>query len=378
VSASFRIGVDGRAFRSPAGGVRRYVGEIYQRLAHMSGVDVIAIGADATDDLPPGMARRSATTFPTNLGWTALSLPLSTRGASVDVFHAPAYTAPLWGVHPQVVTIHDVSYERVPEWNAYKNDPARRWFYRRSARAADRVITDSAFSRTEITAAYGIDPARIEVVPLAASATFIPGAFDPSLAPPGVRQPYVLHVGDLHIRRNLKTALAAVLRLRRAARRAEPADDVTGRVSLVCSGVDRGMRVDLNVQAGGAGDIDALVLTGAVSDAMLLNLYRGASALVYPSRYEGFGLPVLEAMQCGVPVIAANAASLPEVVGSAGLLVDALDVPAWEAALREILWPARRAEELRTASIARASEFSWERTAQETLRVLRSCAEARR
>ena len=378
MSSSLRIGVDGHAFRSPAGGVRRYVLEIYQRLSQTPGIEVIAIGAEAADDLPPAIARRSATRFPTNLGWTALSLPLSVRGASVDVFHAPAYTAPLWGVHPQAVTIHDVSYERVPEWNAYKNDRARRWFYRRSARAADRVITDSEFSRGEIAAAYGIDSARIDVVPLAAAAAFTPGAFDPSLAPPRVRQPYVLHVGDLQVRRNLKTALTAVLRLRKAARRAEPADDFTAGVSIVCSGVDRGIGVDLNVQAGGAGDMDALVLTGAVTDAALVNLYRGAAALVYPSRYEGFGLPLLEAMQCGVPVIAAKAASMPEVIGSAGLLVDPLDVAAWEAALRDVLWSARRAEELGAASLARAAEFSWDRTAQETLKILRACAGSRR
>ena len=378
MTGRFRIGVDARAFRSPAGGVRRYAAEIYQRLAAMADVEIVAIGAEAADDLPPALTRRPATAFPSNLGWTALSLPLSARGAALDVFHAPAYTAPLWGVHPQAVTIHDVSYERVPEWNAYKDDRARRWFYRRSALAADRVITDSEFSRGEIAAAYGIDPSRIAVVPLAAAAAFTPGPVDPSLLPPKVRQPYVLHVGDLQVRRNLKTALAAVLQVRKSARKADPPDDFTARVSLVCCGVDRGIGVELKVQAGAAGDIDALVLTGAVRDDALVNLYRGASALVYPSRYEGFGLPLLEAMQCGVPVVAANAASIPEVVGSAGPLLEPLDVPAWASALRDIVSSAPRAGELRDASIARAARFSWDRTAQDTLAVLRACAQASR
>lgn len=378
MTGRFRIGVDGRAFGSPAGGVRRYVDEVYRRLAAMPDVEVIVVGAEPSNDLPPGVARRPAARFPTNLGWTALSLPLSARGASLDVFHAPAYTAPLWGVHPQAVTIHDVSYERVPEWNAYKDDRARRWFYRRAALAADRVITDSEFSRGEIAAAYGIDRARIDVVALAAAAIFTPAPFDPSLVPAGVRQPYVLHVGDLQVRRNLTTALAAVLRLRKAARKAEPVDPIRANVSLVCSGVDRGIGVNLRVQAGAAGDIDALALTGTVTDDVLVNLYRGASALVYPSRYEGFGLPLLEAMQCGVPVVAANAASLPEVVGNAGPLVEPLDVAGWEAALDAILQSPSLATERRAASLARAAEFSWDRTARETLAVLRACAGASR
>ena len=150
----FRLGVDGRAFSSPAAGVRRYVWEIYGALPRIApDVDVIAIGARDGDPLPAGITPRGAPAFPTNLGWMAASMPLGVRGASLDVFHAPAYTAPLWGVHPQAVTIHDVSPVRKPEWDAYRNDPLRRAFYKRAALAADRVITDSEFSRGEITAA---------------------------------------------------------------------------------------------------------------------------------------------------------------------------------------------------------------------------------
>jgi len=384
VTSRFRVGVDGRAFSSPAGGVRRYVWELYGALPHVAAdVDVFAIGAAPDAKLPPGVTPVSAQSFPTNLGWMALSIPLAARGARLDVYHAPAYTAPLWGVHPQAVTIHDVSPVRKPEWDAYKNDPVRRLFYRQSALAADRVITDSEFSRSEITAAYGIPADRIDVVPLAAADVFTPDDFDPSLAPPGVTQPYALHVGDLQVRRNLSTALAAVLALRAGFRlKAETTNDedcsfrLQAELKLVCAGVDRGIGDDLRQQA--HSDPDALVLTGPVSEGALVNLYRGAAMLVYPSRYEGFGLPVLEAMQCGVPVIAANCASVPEIAGDAGMLLDPLDTAAWQRAIDEILIAPALAGRLRRAGLARASEFSWTRTAADTLDVLRRCARDRR
>jgi glycosyltransferase involved in cell wall biosynthesis len=367
-SGRYRLGVDGRAFSSPAGGVRRYVWEIYGALSRVAPeVDAVAIGASPGDPLPPNLTPYPAPSFPTNLGWMAASIPLAARRARLDVFHAPAYTAPLWGVHPQVVTIHDVSYERKPEWNAYRNDRARRYFYRRSALSADRIITDSRFSRDEITAAYGIPGDRIDVVPLAAGETFTPGVFDPPAAPAGVTPPYALHVGDLHVRRNLITALDAVLALRRLPGSAP-------RVSLVCAGIDRGVGAALEARAGDARDPNALVLTGPVTETELVNLYRGAELFLYPSRYEGFGLPVLEAMRCGVPVVAANCASIPELVADAGCLLDPLDVPAWEDAIRRVLTDAPMAAGLREAALARAAQFSWTRTATDTIAVLRQCA----
>ena len=363
MTAALRIGVDGRAFASPAGGIRRYVFELYAALATVAPeADVVAIGAPAGLVLPPRVRRRGALPFPTNLGWMAASLPLAVRGAGLSVFHAPAYKAPLWGVHPQVVTIHDVSYERKPEWDAYRNDRLRRAFYRRGALAADRVVTDSSFSRDEIVAAYGIDPRRITVVPLAASTVFAPGPCDATALPPGVRQPYALHVGDLHVRRNLSTAVAALLDLRRGG----------SALHLVCAGIDRGIGGGL--RAATAADPDALVLTGPVDERALVNLYRGAALLVYPSMYEGFGLPVLEAMQSGVPVVAANRASVPEVAGDAALLLDATDVRAWRAAIELVSRDTAAQARLRDAGVARAAQFSWARTARETLAVFQQAA----
>jgi alpha-1,3-rhamnosyl/mannosyltransferase len=357
--------VDGHAFASPAGGVRRYVSELYGAMAREAGVEIVAIGVPYGTAVPPGVTLRAARSLPTNLGWMAASLPLAARAAALDVFHAPAYTAPLWGVHPLALTIHDVSYERRPEWNAYRNDPVRRAFYRRAALAADRIVTDSSFSRDEIVAAYGIPSERIAVVPLAASPAFTPGAFDRAAVPDGVRTPYLLHVGDLHVRRNLITALAALLEMRAAG---EP-------LQLVCAGVDRGIGEALRGAA--ASDPGALVLTGAVSDAVLLNLYRGAAMLVYPSQYEGFGLPLLEAMQIGVPVVAAAAASIPEVTGDAARLVPPLDERAWRDAVASVWADAAVQARLRAAGLARAAQFTWPRTARETLSVFRRAVEER-
>ena len=140
---------------------------------------------------------------PTNLGWAAVGLPRAARRAAVDLIHAPAYTAPLYSAVPVVLTIHDVSYERHPEWYPYRRDRLRRAFYRRSARAASHILTDSEFSRSEIAAAYDIAPDRMTVAPLGAAAVFDQGGAVAASLPAGIVAPFLLHVGDLHERRNL-------------------------------------------------------------------------------------------------------------------------------------------------------------------------------
>jgi glycosyltransferase involved in cell wall biosynthesis len=183
--------------------------------------------------------------------------------------------------------------------------------------------------------------------------------------PLGVKEPFVLHVGDIHPRRDVESALRAILALRRSG------DPRVSAVVLVCVGRDSGSAETLRRVAHGAADPDALVLTGPTTDHTLLALYRRAAALAYPSRYEGFGIPLLEAMACGLPVVAARAGSIPEVVGDAGLLVEPGDVAAMTEAFRAILTdPARRAR-LAAQSLAHAARFSWEHTTALTLEAMR-------
>jgi glycosyltransferase involved in cell wall biosynthesis len=366
MSTIVRVGFDGRALGSPAAGMRRYARELFGALA---GIDtklrIVAVGPAAELALPEGVERVEAgASLPSNLGWMLTGLPHAARRARLDLFHAPSYTTPFGGPRPVVLTIHDVSYERHPEWYPYKRDPLRRAFYRRSARTADRIITDSQFSKSEIAAAYDVAPDAIDVVPLASAAAFCAGP--PLALPSGWPSRYVLHVGDLHTRRNLAMVARAVAAARRRC------DRKGQELTLVLVGQDRGsgdMLREISRQADGAAPL--VIFLHSATEVNLLALYRSAVALVYPSRYEGFGLPLLEAMSCGAPVIAARSSSIPEVVGDAAVLLDPDDEPGWAAAIHEVAENPAHASRLRAAGLQRAATFSWRRTAAETAAVYR-------
>jgi alpha-1,3-rhamnosyl/mannosyltransferase len=322
-------------------------------------MELVALGGPPSA-VPPLLVHVGESWHPgTNLGWTTIGVPRAARRARVDLIHAPAYTAPLWAPVPVVLTIHDVSYERRPEWYPYRHDRLRRAFYRRSARAASHVVTDSEFSKAEIIAAYGIAAERITVAPLGVSEIFGPEGSSRRPLPDGVTRPFLLHVGDLHERRNVAVIIRALLHVRRRLGTAP---------ALVLAGVDRGAGRSLSAIADEAGGL-VLVRVGAVDDEELRGLYGAADALVYPSRYEGFGLPVLEAMASGVPVIASREASLPEVVGSAGLLLDPDDEAEWAEAIMRVREDAAYRSQLVAAGRARAAEFTWARTARITFGV---------
>ena len=363
-----RIGIDGRAFTSPAPGIRRYVqGLVPALLALDDAPEIVALGGQA-DAVPPQIQRVAARPHPpTNAGWTLVGLPIAAAEAGVDLLHAPAYTAPFWSPVPVVLTIHDISYERNPEWYPYRRDWLRRAFYRRSARAADAVLTCSHFSASEIAEMYALPADRVTVVPLGVSDAFTPADSDlPCALPAAVRAPFLLHVGDLHERRNLAVAVEAVLEARRHFG-ALPA------LSLVLVGTDRGTGRGLSALADAAGAPDAVIRIGVVDEPVLRALYRCATAFVYPSRYEGFGLAVLEAMASGTPVLASRAASIPELAGDGALLIDPDDARGWTDAVLRVATDEALRRDLSARGRARAGLFTWARTARATMDVYRGC-----
>lgn len=331
-------------------------------------LEIVALGGPDGGHLPAGTRYVDEPPHPpTNLGWTLIGLPRAARRAGVDVIHAPAYTAPFWSHVPTVLTIHDVSYELHPEWYPYRSDWMRRAFYRRSAYAAAHILTVSAFSAAEIEAAYRIPADRITVVPLGVDEAFSASRGDPAELPTAVHAPYVLHVGDLHERRNLPMLVQAVIRAGRCL-------GGPSTLALVLVGVDRGIRAQLVAAAEQADAGDVVVHLGSTSDAQLRTLFRGAAAFVYPSLYEGFGLPLLEAMASGTPVIASTAASIPEVVGDAGLLVDPRDQAGWAGAIVRLATDQALRQRLQASGLHRASQFTWARTARLTLDAYRRVA----
>lgn len=361
-----RVGFDGHAFNSPAAGIRRYATELVSALTALGEpLEIIALGGEGAD-LPAGVARVTDSAHPpSNAGWTLIGLPRTAARAGVDLIHAPSYTAPFWAGVPVVLTIHDVSYELHPEWYPYRRDWLRRHFYRRSANAAARVLTDSVFSASEIARAYRIPSERVRVIPLGVHPAF--GAGDPNLPrelPANVAEPFLLHVGDLHERRNLTIVVDALLEARRHF-------GAAAALSLVLAGVDRGIGGGLCAMAAEAGMPEAVVALGPVEEERMHALYRGALALVYPSLYEGFGLPLVEAMASGTPVLASHAASMPEVLGGAGVLLDPRDVAAWRDAIIRVVNDETLRDDLRARGLARAATFTWQRTARLTLEAYR-------
>jgi len=276
-----------------------------------------------------------------DVGWYLAALPLKARRDGMEVLHCPTHRAPVRPHVPLVVTFHDLAVLRHPEtFNRWTRSYSRLTLPR-IARAAQRLIAVSEFTRRELLELLDVPEDKVRV---------IPNAVGPPFAPEGeaAAGDYVLAVSTLEPRKNLPRLVDAFERA-----------DLNGCRLLVAGAPGWG-----GVRLGG----DGVRWLGEVGDEELARLYRGARCVAYVSLYEGFGLPVLEAMACGAPVVAAQTAAAEEVSGGAAVLVDPLDPDAIAAGLAEAV---DRSDELRTSGLERARAFSWADAARATVEVYR-------
>ncbi len=303
-----------------------------------------------------------------------LTLSLELRRHPVDILHVQ-YTAPPFAPCPVVATIHDLAFEHLPETFNLRSWMQLRLTVRWTARRAAHIITVSEYSRGDISRTYGIAPERITVTPEAAPAHFSPITNETELRrireSYGIHENYILSLCSIQPRKNLVRLIEAYSCLRRV--RSE------GKLPQLVLAGKRGWLDDETFRAAERHALGRDILfTGYVPEQDLVGLYSGANCFVYPSYFEGFGLPVVEAMQCGVPVIAGNRTSLPEVVGDAGLLVDPFDTQALVNALMQVIDDSEYRAALRAKGLERAKNFDWKVTAQLTLKAYELAAKTKR
>ena len=293
--------------------------------------------------------------------WTHVRLSWEMVRQPPDVLFVPAHVLPVIRPRRSLVTVHDLGYRYYPA----AHRPLDRFYLDLSTRyhvhAASHILADSQATRNDLVREYNADPTRITVVYPGVDET-LKRVDDPVTIAAvrkkyGIHSEYVLYVGTLHPRKNLVRLIEAFSLLK-------------SEVKLVIAGQKGWLYNRIFTRVRELGLEQRVIFPGYVADVDLPALLSGARVFVFPSLYEGFGFPVLEAMACGVPVLCSNASSLPEVAGDAALLVDPLDVKAWGVALERALTDENLRSELISQGYAQVRRFSWPRAAEETLRII--------
>jgi glycosyltransferase involved in cell wall biosynthesis len=325
-----KVGIDVSPLALTRAGTARYVRNLLAHLRGLVDVRTVAFGG-----------RGRVWVLARELAWYPLWLPRMAAHQQFDVLHCPTYYAPRRPRVPLVVTVHDLAVFRHPEAFPVWTRNAVPRLVPPVLHAASRVIAVSEFTKRELVDVLNLDAAKIRVVPNAVADVFSPDG-------PQAEGDYVLAVGTLEPRKNVPRAV-----------------DAARRVGVELRVV--GAQGWGGVEADGAG-VRSL---GEVDDEELARLYRGARAVLYPSLYEGFGLPVLEAMACGAPVVTSAGGAAEEVAGGAAVLVDARRPATIAAGLEEAV---RRRDELRARGLERAAGFRWDDVARRTVDVYREAA----
>jgi len=373
--ATVRIAIDAHTVGTKLGGNESYAVNLIEALAAIDSVNQYTIYVTTNEARERFSSRwpnfKVRSTLPhTPLIRIPLTLSAELRKNPVDVLHVQ-FTAPPFCPCPVVVSIHDLSFEHLPETFNRRSRTQLRLTVRHSARRAARILSLSEHTRRDIIDTYGITPGRVTAIPLAAPEHFGPITDNRELQRVrhnyGINGDYILSVGSIQPRKNLARLIRAYASLRK-----DGLADKLPKLVLVgkCAWLyDETLRAldETNVK-------NTVVLTGYVPETDLPALYSGALCFVYPSYFEGFGLPPLEAMKCGAAVIVGNRTSLPEVVGDAALTVDPFDVGAIAGAIKKLVNDSALRESLSVKGRERANEFNWRETARKTLAVYNEVA----
>jgi glycosyltransferase involved in cell wall biosynthesis len=362
--------VDGRLLAYSSGGISQYtrqlVSQIVPLLERSERLTLLRSARHSIPTLDVDSVQCASVLTPPHHRLEQITLPIELLRIRPTLVHSPDFIPPMRGPWRRVITIHDLAFLLYPETVT----PESRAYYgqvRAAVNVADAIIAVSKFTASDITRLLDVVPSRVHV---------IPNGLDPTLGPVtnetlmsrwrsrhGIDRPYILYAGTFEPRKNLPLLVEAFSRLRR--------DHDVVLVLLGARGWLYEPTFDTIESLGLAEHVRVLEHQPREEWALA---YSGASVAVTPSLYEGFGLPVLEAMACGAPVVASDASSLPEVVGEAGLLFESGNVEALESAIRAVLEDPQIAERLSAAGFERVKEFSWSRAAASTLSIYRELA----
>ena len=367
-----RVGIDARLMYYSPGGIAEYTKRLVQALARLEGDEEFVIlhsRKDARQDLVDAPRfRREKLWTPSHHRLESWTLPLELRRLGLDILHSPDFIPPTSNSFRSVITVHDLAFLLYPH---FLTEESARYYGQidQAVRRADHIIAVSESTKQDTMQLLGVPERKISVIYEAANPIFrqmdreearrrLSEEFD-------LPEHFVLFVSTLEPRKNITTLLQAYYQL---------IDDYKLPHKLVLAGRKGWLFDDVFATVSKLKIEDDCFFLGRVPVEHLLYLYNTADVLVHPAFYEGFGLPPLEAMACGTPVVASNVSALPEVVGDAGLLADPNDVEELEVAMYRMLTD----NDLRASSIERGLKrsalFSWERAARETLQVYREVA----
>jgi glycosyltransferase involved in cell wall biosynthesis len=362
-----RVAVDATAVPARLTGAGVYAARLLAALARREDLEVEAFCAPGSAHAlaAPGLRLHPVTMAaagrPARIAWTQLLAGRAARRRSADLLHGVHYELPLRAGLPQLVTVHDLTMLTHPEWHEASKVRYFGWATRRAVAAARRVLCVSATTARDLGELLGVPGERIDVTPLGTDLRAAPAeAVDAVRRRLGLDGPYLLGLGTVEPRKDLPTLVRAFATL---------AAELPHR--LVLAGLAGWGAGALAAEVAASGVAERILLAGYVPEADKAALYTGADVFAYPSRYEGFGLPVLEALACGTPTVTTTGGSLPEVAGDAAVLIEPGDVGALAAAVAKLAADPAARHDAAGRGLARAAAFTWERCAALTVAAYR-------